>query len=81
AVIGAEEMAYSPLLPSDEDADVAEQVECLAEWSKGFLDGFGASERSAGQLPEDVVEVLRDLDAFSQAEVDDLDDAANEGMY
>tara|TARA_R110002050_G_scaffold52358_7_gene119527 strand:- start:1058 stop:1612 length:555 start_codon:yes stop_codon:yes gene_type:complete len=81
AVISAEEMAYSPLLPSDEDADVAEQVECLAEWSKGFLDGFGASERSAGQLPEDVVEVLRDLDAFSQAQVDDLDDAGNEGMY
>lgn len=79
--ISAEEMAFAPLLPADEDADIPEQVECLAEWSKGFLDGFGASGRAVGKLPDDVVEVLRDLDAFSQAEVDDVNDPDNESLY
>lgn len=79
--ISAEEMAFSPLLPSDEDADVPEQVECLAEWSKGFLDGFGASGRAGGNLPDDVVEVLRDLDAFSQAQVEDEKDPDNETLF
>ncbi|WP_221793124.1 UPF0149 family protein [Oceanobacter mangrovi] len=81
ATISAEEMAYAPLLPKDDESDVVEQVECLAEWSKGFLDGFGASERAAGQLPKDVLEVLNDLDAFSQAQLEDENDPSNEAMY
>jgi len=81
ATISAEEMAYEPLLPKDEDADVIEQVECLAEWSKGFLDGFGASEQSGNKLSKDVLEVLNDLDAFSQAQIEDDKDPDNEAMY
>ena len=59
-------MEFLPLLPSDDEADVDEQVESLAQWSKGFLDGFGAAGRISKASPEDVAEVLQDLDAFSK---------------
>ena len=70
-------MAYQVLLPDDEEADVDEQVECLAQWSKGFLDGLGASGKITGRPDKDVMEVLQDLDAFSQAQVDDVNDPEN----
>lgn len=79
--IAGESMDFTLLLPSDDDADVDEQVECLAQWSKGFLDGVGASGHIQGQLPEDISEVLQDLDAFSQASLDDPKDPENEILY
>lgn len=79
--LAGEAMDFDILLPADEDADIEEQVECLAEWSKGFLDGFGASGQVQGKVPEDVMEVLQDLDAFSQAQLDDPQDPQNEMLY
>lgn len=79
--LNAESMEFQPLLPGDDEADVDEQVESLAQWSKGFLDGFGAAGRIQGKLPEEVAEVLQDLDAFSQAELDDPKDPQNELLY
>merc|ERR1711879_327521 len=67
----SDDMHYQLLLPTDEDADIEEQVECLAQWSKGFLDGFGASGIKADALNDEVMEVLKDLDAFSQANIED----------
>lgn len=77
----AEDMSFQLWLPSDDDADVDEQVDCLAQWSKGFLDGFGASGCAQGAIAEDVMDVLRDLDAFSQARVDDPTDVSNATLY
>ena len=65
------DMAFECLLPDDEEADLLDQVECLAQWSKGFLDGFGASGAVQGKLNTDIEEVLRHFDAFSNASVDD----------
>lgn len=79
--LSGEAMDFSILLPADEDADIDEQLECLAQWSKGFLDGFGASGKVQGKVPSDVAEVLQDLDAFSQAELDDPQDPQNELLY
>ncbi|MDK2776603.1 MAG: UPF0149 family protein [Pseudomonadota bacterium] len=81
AGLSGEAMDFAILLPADEDADIDEQVDCLAQWSKGFLDGFGASGRAQGKLPDDVTEVLQDLDAFSRAELDDPKDPDNEMLY
>lgn len=78
--LAGDAMEYQLLLPADEDADIDEQVECLAQWSKGFLDGFGASGNIQGELPDDVHEVLQDLDAFSQAQLEDHD-PSNELLY
>jgi len=79
--LAGEAMDFVLLLPADEDADIDEQVDCLAQWSKGFLDGFGASGRIQGMVPADVMEVLQDLDAFSQAQLDDPQDPQNEILY
>ena len=74
-------MSYQPLLPDEEEADLDEQIECLAQWSKGFLDGIGASGKLSGTVDNDVMEVLRDLDAFSQAEAGDNPDAETAQLY
>lgn len=76
-----ESMAYALLLPADEDADVDEQVDCLAQWSQGFLTGFGYAGRAQQSLSADVMEVLEDLAAFAQAEIDDPKDPDNEALY
>lgn len=59
------ELDYQLLLPDDEtDFDV--RMQGLADWAKGFLDGFGTSGRvSEADLNEDVLEVLKHYDAFS----------------
>lgn len=72
---------YALLLPEDDEADIDEQVESLGQWSKGFLDGFGAAGRIQGSLPEDIAEVLEDFDAFSQIELEDINDPENEKLY
>ncbi len=71
--LSQEDMSFECLLPDDEEADLIEQVECLAQWCKGFLDGFGAAGAIKGKLPKDVAEVLAHFDAFSQASVEDED--------
>lgn len=77
----SEEMEYELLLPDEDEADVDDQVDSLAQWSKGFLDGLGASGRIKGRPDSDLMEVLRDLDAFSQAEVEDINDPENTQLF
>ena len=79
--MSADDMGYALLLPDDEEADIDEQVDCLAQWSKGFLDGFGASGKVSGRPDTDVLEVLQDLDAFSQAQLEDVNDPENVQLY
>ncbi len=81
ATLKAEDMTYQLLLPDEEEADLDEQIDCLAQWSKGFLDGIGASGKLTGTIDKDVMEVLRDLDAFSQAEAGDSADAETAQLY
>lgn len=79
--LSGEDMDFNLLLPDDEEADVDEQVDCLAQWSKGFLDGVGASGQITGAPDKDVFEVLQDLDAFSQAHIEDVSDPDNAELY
>lgn len=71
----SQELAYQLLMPSDEE-DFSVRMQAFAEWSKGFLDGFGASGRIAeADITEEVMEILKHYDAFSYGiEEDDLDD-------
>ena len=70
-----EDMEYQLLLPSD-DEEFAVRMQGLADWAKGFLDGFGASGRITEEdLNEDVMEVLKHYDAFSYGvEEDEIDE-------
>jgi len=69
------EMAYQLLLPADDDTFEV-RMQGLADWAKGFLDGFGASGRiTEADLNEDVMGVLKHYDAFSYGvEEDDIDE-------
>jgi hypothetical protein len=64
-------MEFAPLLP-DDDAPLAERIAALAQWSQGFLYGFGiGAPRDTDNYPEEVNEVLKDLSEI--ARVNDAD--------
>jgi yecA family protein len=60
-------MEFTPLLPDDE-APLAERIAALAQWSQGFLYGFGIGAPTTPEsLPGDTAEVLRDLSEIARA--------------
>jgi uncharacterized protein YgfB (UPF0149 family) len=80
------ELAFEPLLPS-EDTPLEEQVQALALWCSGFLNGVGASApdlvgrnskptvAAAAIVSAEVAEILGDFAEMSRAGVDDEDAA------
>ena len=80
-----ESFDFHPLLP-DDDGDIADRVEALADWCRGFLAGFAhasvGDDRSAPALSEDSSEILKDFAAIAQAGLDDSEDREEEeGSY
>ena len=70
----AEDMSFAPLLPDDE-SPMTEQLTGLAAWCHGFLSGLavGWSRDGIGslsELPEQVQEIVRDLVAISQIDIE-----------
>lgn len=63
-----DEMGFAPFLP-DDDAPIAERIAALAQWSQGFLYGFGigAPGSARQEYPGDVGEVLKDLSEIARA--------------
>lgn len=77
-----EGMAFTLFLPDEDDADLTARVTSFAQWSKGFLDGFGASGVVKGIPDKEIVEVLEHFDAFSQADLAlDEADEESEGIF
>ena len=73
AALQDDEFTFHPLLPED-DEDIAERTEAMANWCKGFLAGFAQMSAAAdklGGLSQDSSEVLTDIAAMAQAAVDD----------
>ena len=63
------ELEFQPLLPSD-DAPLAEQVEALAAWCQGFLNGVGSTAPAAARSSAEgaaLGEILRDFGEISRA--------------
>lgn len=60
--LGASEIAFSPLLPSD-DYTLEERVTALADWCQGLLAGFGLAVRGddARLRKGDIQETLQDI--------------------
>ncbi len=76
-------MDFQPLLPAD-DAPIAERTSALGEWCQGFLYGLGAGVAvpDADSLQGDAAEVLRDMTAITQVDVDPADGTeSNEAAY
>lgn len=67
----AEDLSFQPLLPED-DASLALRIEAVAEFSAGFLAGFGALVARLGwqSLPEEAQEVIDDLTAVTELDAE-----------
>ena len=69
-------MEFVPLLPED-DAPLAERIAALAQWSQGFLYGFGiGAARNIEDYPEDIGDVLKDFSEIARA--NDVDTSGGE---
>ena len=76
AALQDESFDFHPLLP-DDDTDIADRVEALADWCKGFLAGFAYASvggNRASALSEDSSEILKDFAAIAQAGLEERED-------
>lgn len=62
-------LGFNLLLPEDEKP-LDERAEAMAQWSQGFLVGFGMVQSSLNLATEDVQEVIRDIRDISQLSLD-----------
>lgn len=62
-------LGFNLLLPDDEKP-LDERAEAMAQWSQGFLVGFGMVQQNLNQAPEDAQEVIRDIRDISQLSLD-----------
>jgi uncharacterized protein YgfB (UPF0149 family) len=83
----AEDISFTPLLPDESDAEGAIELrlEALAEWCAGFLAGFGAAGTVRGlnsldELPEEVQELMGDLSAITEIDVEGYADSGDTDM-
>ncbi len=75
------DFALKLLLPDDDEL-ISTRVTALSQWCHGFLTGFGSVDNSNRQLDEDAQDMLRDLAAIVQIQIDDEeDDTSNESDY
>lgn len=64
------ECDFAPLLPGD-DHSLAEQIEGLSDWCRGYLIGLSAGGvKSLETLAGDAGEIIRDITRISEAELD-----------
>ena len=80
--LSRDQMEFAPLLPDDE-APLASRVAALTDWCGGFLHGLGTGGLSPqAEMPEEVLEVMRDLAEIGQAMVGPGEsEAENEDAY
>jgi len=78
----AEQMAFEPLLPGDEEP-LQDRTAALGEWCQGFLYGLGTGRlQDIGSLSGDTAEILRDLTEITHVDVDPADGIeSNESAY
>jgi uncharacterized protein YgfB (UPF0149 family) len=81
AALVDEEFDFHPFLPDDDD-ELALRVRALADWSSAFLTGYAMCVASTGSggLDGSAADVLRDVAAIAEADVDaemDEDEAEN----
>lgn len=64
------ELSFMPWVP-DDNAPLHERVEGLADWTRGFLGGFGlgGNPEAAKGLSDDAREILRDMATIASTEV------------
>jgi uncharacterized protein len=75
------DFALTLLLPNDDEL-ISDRVMALSQWCHGFLTGFGSADAKNRTLDEEAQDMLSDLAAIVQIQVDDEEDQeANEADY
>jgi len=70
------------LLLPDDDELISDRVTALSQWCHGFLTGFGSADAKDRTLDEEAQDMLRDVAAIVQIQIDDEEDEeANEADY
>jgi len=85
AALSDEEFDFHPLLPDDE-TQISERTTALACWCSGFLGGLAqgtaALSEPPARLSKESREILQDIEAFSQARVEEgADEEESEESY
>lgn len=74
-------LGFTLLLP-DDNAALLERVQSLVNWVEGYLYGLGMGGASLAQLAGDAKEALHDISAFTQLDLDDLQEGeSDESAY
>ena len=77
----SEDFALRVLIP-DDDEPIAERVEAIGAWCRGFLSGFGLPGTvDVTQLSDDSQGFLRDLGEIGKVDFDDADGEADEVAF
>jgi uncharacterized protein YgfB (UPF0149 family) len=79
AALRDEEFDFHLFLPDDEE-EIELRVAAMSQWCSGFLSGFAllVASPEGGALSEDSAEILKDISAIAEADVD-IEDDATEG--
>jgi len=85
AALEDEEFDFHPLL-MDDSAELAARTAALAGWCRSFLSGYAhqsaAGARQGEALPGNIAEILQDLAAIADADVEELEeDEESEKSY
>ncbi|ABM00927.1 UPF0149 family protein [Shewanella amazonensis] len=80
ARLGEIDFGFMPLLPEEEEP-LCDRVEALSLWVQSFLAGLAIIQPGLNQASEDVREVIADLAAVAQVEIDVVDDEESETAY
>ncbi len=62
-------LGFKLLLPGD-DVPLDERAEAMAQWSQGFLVGFGMVQQALNQASDEIQELIRDIRDISQVAFD-----------
>ncbi|MCG6201018.1 UPF0149 family protein [Psychromonas antarctica] len=62
-------LGFQLLLP-DDNVPLDERAEAMAQWTQGFLVGFGMVQQALNQAPDEIQELIRDIRDISQVSLD-----------
>lgn len=81
ALLDDPDLRFQPFLPDDDNA-MSARVQTLAEWSAGFLGGFGLTGVGKGEgLSDEAGDALRDLDRIAHFGYEPGEDEEDEMAY
>lgn len=79
-VLAERDFGFTPLLPEEEEP-LCDRVEAMSLWVQSFLTGLAIIQPGLNKAPQDVREIVADLAAIAQVEIDVAEDEESEAAY